>query len=169
MLNKVATAESSPPTWALAIGLMFSCTWRISLSRLKWHHSWTAHVVLFGVASASLQRDPARLFKTHLTNARNQIFHIECSEIFTGEWGGLNRCWSSKEEILIHAGQNSAPPFQFGLHSKRRTQNSFPAHGSRCLAQSLPYCISVWDTQVLLPLPLPHTLTESTRLPKTEE
>lgn len=103
-----------------------------------WHHSRTACVVLFSVASASLQSDPARLFKTHLNKARNQIFHIERSGIFTGEWRGLDCCWSSKEEVLIHAGQNLAP-FQFGLHLKRRTQHSFPAPGSRCLSHPCPY------------------------------
>lgn len=137
-----------------------------------WHHSRTACVVLFRVASASLQSGPARLFKTHLNKARSLIFHIQCSGIFTGEWGGLNCCWCPKQEILIYAGQNLAPPFQCGLHLKRRTQHSLPAPGSRC--SSHPF-LTVYqaETQVLLasffPFLCPILYWKSTKLMKMEE
>lgn len=92
------------------------------LLRFMRHHSRTACVVSFRAASASLQNHPAMLFGTHLNRARNQIFHIECSGISTGDWGDLDCCWSSKE-VLIHVGRNLAPPFQSGLYLERKTQH----------------------------------------------
>lgn len=95
-------------------------------------------------------------FKHILPGQEIRLFHIECSGISTGNWRDLNCYWSLKE-VLIHVGQNLAPPFQSELHLERKTQ-----HNAQLLDPDA-CCVSGWDTgpfYLLFPCPLPHTLVE---------